>query len=495
MFKKDVFIVLLFCIFSLAIFIAPSSHLWAQEPSQDTLSVTSHTIQIDGKPLSYTATAGTLQLKDENNKALANIFFIAYTKNGVADESRRPLLFSFNGGPGSSSVWLHLGLLGPRRVFYDDEGIAFQPPYRLVDNEYSILDAADVVFIDPVGTGYSRMAPGEDPNKYHGTMEDIESVGEFIRLYVTRFKRWESPKFIIGESYGTTRGAGLAGYLQRQNSYGKNNHMYLNGVILVSGRSIVDPPGSGDLATSLKIGDYTPPAWFHKKLPSDLLSKTLTEVLEETEKFAIEEYLPALIKGGRLTQDEKRAMAQKLSRYTGLSADFIMKSNLRIQTNDFRTELLRDKGLTLAGYDSRYTGIDPITATVWELGAAQANWLGPMSATVNHYLRAELKYETDLKYHVIETLPWRREPSVNVGEMLRQAMIQNDYLKVFIAKGYYDSGILTAKYCYDQLLPVQLKERVKLVYYEAGHMMYVRKICLIQMKKDLAEFIRSAVPE
>ena len=493
--KKKVIWILLFFVSSIVYSISTPSHLVAQEPSHEALSITKHSIQIDGKPLNYTATAGTIQLKEDSGKLLANIFFIAYTKDGVTDISRRPLLFSFNGGPGSSSVWLHLGALGPRRVLYDDEGIAFQPPYRLVDNEYSILDAADVVFIDPVGTGYSRMAPGEDPNKYHGTMEDIESVGEFIRLYITRFKRWESPKFIIGESYGTTRGAGLAGYLQRQNSYGKNNHMYLNGVILVSGRSIVDAPAGGDLATCLKIGDYTPPAWFHKKLPADLLNKPLPEVLEETEKFATGEYLSALIKGSSLTEEEKKAIAQKLSRYTGLSADFILKSNLRIHQNDFRIELLRDKGLTIAGYDSRYTGIDPITATVWEIGAAQANWLGPMSSTVNHYLRAELKYETDLKYHVIESLPWRRDPSVNVGEMLRQAMIQNSYLKVFIAKGYYDSGILPAKYCYDQLLPVQLKERVKLVYYEAGHMMYVRKMCLVQMKKDLAEFIRSAIPD
>jgi len=492
--KRSLFYALAMAASWAALSILPCSQLTAQEPSHESFSVTNHTLLIDGKPLNYTATAGCLQLQEESGKPLADIFFMSYTKDGIAEKNRRPLLFSFNGGPGSSSVWMHLGVLGPRRVQYDDEGFALQPPYRLVDNEFSILDIADVVFIDPVGTGYSRMAPGEDPRRYHGTKEDIESVAEFIRLYVTRFKRWDSPKFIIGESYGTTRAAGLAGYLQSEN----NSYMYLNGVILVSGRSIVDSPGSGDLSSSLKIGDYTPPAWFHKKLPSDLLNKTLPEVLEETEKFAVGEYLPALIKGSSLTADEKRAVAQKLSRYTGLPADDIMKSDLRIPDQSFDTGLLRDQGLVIAGYDSRYTGPDPQVADErisWKLGAAMADWLGPFSAMVNHYIRTELKYETALKYLVLESLPWKRDPAVNVGEMLRQAMIQNKYLKVFIAKGYYDSGILSARYSLNHLTPTQLKERVKLVYYEAGHMMYIRKACLAAMKKDLAEFIRSAMPK
>jgi len=473
------------------------ANLSAEETPQGTpeesLSFTKHSIQIDGKALNYTATAGTYLLKEDNGKPLANFFFIAYTKDGVKDKSRRPLLFSFNGGPGSSSVWMHMGALGPRRVFYDDEGLAFQPPYRLVDNEYSVLDVTDIVFIDPVGTGYSRMVPGEDPHKFHGVMEDIESVAEFIRLYVTRNKRWESPKFLIGESYGTTRAAGLAGYL-----HGENNHyMYLNGVVLVSGRGVADsPPRDGDLGTSLRIGDYTPPAWYHKKLPSDLLSKTLPEVLEEVEKFASGEYLQALIKGNSLTEDEKRAIAQKLSRYTGLSTDYIMKSNLRIQSNDFKIELLRDRGLAIAGYDSRYTGIDPgVAARSWKLGAAMADWLGPFTATVNHYFRTELKYETDRKYLILESLPWNRDPSVNVGEMLRQAMVQNKYLKVLAFKGYYDSGILAAKYSLNQLEPAKLRDRVKLVYFEAGHMMYIHKASLIKWKNELTEFIQSAIPD
>jgi carboxypeptidase C (cathepsin A) len=491
MFKKRAYIVLLFCSFFMNLFLLTSPHLAAQEPSKEAFSITSHTIQIGGKPLNYTATVGTIPLKEDSGKLLANIFFISYTKDGVTDKSRRPLLFSFNGGPGSSSVWMHMGFLGPRRVVVDDEGFAFQPPYSLIDNEYSILDVSDVVFIDPVGTGLSRMAPGEDPHKFHGVMEDIESVGEFIRLYVTRFKRWESPKFVIGESYGTTRGAGLAGYLQGLN----NSYLYLNGVILVSGGSIMPGPSGNELAASLRIGDYTPPAWYHKKLPADLLKKTLPEVLEETHKFAIEEYLPALIKGSSLTDAEKRAVAEKLSRYTGLSADFIMKSDLRIQGDVFKKELLSDKGLFLAQYDSRYTGIDPVTATSWKLGAAMADWLGPFSATINHYLRTELKYETDLKYLILDSLPWKRDPSVNVNEMLRQAMIQNRYLKVFLAKGYYDAGILAAKYSYNQLVPAKLKERVKLVYYEAGHMMYIHKASLVKLKSDLAEFILSAITD
>lgn len=495
MLKKSVLLVVLLCAFSFVLFVTSFARLWAQEPSKNVHSVTRHTIQINGKPLSYTATAGTIQLKDENNKALANIFFIAYTKDGVSDNSRRPLLFSFNGGPGSSSVWMHLGYLGPRMVALDDEGFASPPPYRLVDNEYSILDIADLVFIDPVGTGFSRMVPGEDPHKYHGVREDVESVAEFIRLYVVQFKRWDSPKFVIGESYGTIRAGCLGGYLQS----GNNSYMYLNGVILVSGLSALGTPEiRGDLATSLKIGDYAPPAWYHKKLPADLLSKTLPEVLEETEKFAVEEYLPALIKGSSITEDEKRIIAQRLSRYTGLTTELLLKYNLRIPSLEFDKELLRDQGLVIAGYDNRYTGLDPGVVdpeNSWKIGAAMADWLGSFSAAVNQYICTELKYETDLKYLVLDSLPWKPDPSMNAGEMLRQGMIQNRFLKVFISKGYYDRGVLNAKYSYNQLFPPQLKERVKLVFYESGHMTYVRKKCLIQMKNDLAEFIRWAIPD
>ena len=458
---------------------------------EESLSVTKHSIQINGKTLNYTATAGTILLKEDNGKPLANFFFISYTKDGVQDKSRRPLLFSFNGGPGTASVWLHLGALGPRRVLYDDEGFALQPPYRLVDNEYSILDVADLVFIDPVATGYSRMVPGEDPHKFHGVMEDIESVGEFIRVYVTRNKRWESPKFIIGESYGTTRAAGLAGHLQDRHL------MFLNGIILVSTTSL-GVEGGEDIGYALILPHYTATAWYHKMLSPDLQGKGLREVLDEVEKFALGEYILALVKGNKLSADEKEEIARQLSRYTGLSPDYILKTNLRIERSRFRKELLRDENRTVGRLDSRYQGIDRDSAGErYEYDPAIADWEGTFSGTFNHYIRTELKYETDLSYEIWgDVRPWRRDRFVNVSEMLRRAMTKNKYLKVFVAEGYYDGATdyFSAQYLFSHLdLNGELKDRIKFGFYESGHMMYIRKASLAKLKSDLAEFIQSAI--
>ena len=486
------------------LFVFSLSHLSAQEkpkePPKETpreapkesSSITKHSIKIDGKPLHYTSTTGTYLLKEDNGKPLASFFYIAYIKDSVKDKGRRPLLFSFNGGPGTASVWLHLGVLGPRRVLYDDEGFALQPPYHLVDNEYSILDVADVVFIDPVATGYSRMVPGEDPHKYHGTMEDIESVGEFIRLYVTRNKRWESPKFLIGESYGTVRASGLAGHLQERLL------MFLNGVILVSMTSLNVETG-GDIGYALIVPHYAATAWYHKKLPPDLQNKNLLSLLDEVEKFVLNEYLLALVKGGYLPDEEKRNIVHKLSRYTGLSTDYIERSNLRIERARFRKELLRDENRTVGRLDSRYKGIDKDgVGERYEYDQAMVDWEGTFTATMNHYVRTELKYETDLSYQIWGNVrPWKRDPSVRIGEMLRQAMTKNRYLKVFITEGYYDAACdyFTAQYVFSHLdLNGELKDRIQFGFYESGHMMYIHKPSLIKMKKDLAEFIRSAVP-
>lgn len=487
----------IFYISLVVLFIVSLNNLSAQEAPQkipeESLSITKHSIQINGKALNYTATAGTILLKEDSGKPLANFFFIAYTKDGVKDKSRRPLLFSFNGGPGTASVWLHLGALGPRRVLYDDEGFALQPPYRLVDNEYSVLDVTDICFIDPVATGYSRMVPGEDPHKFHGTMEDIESVGEFIRLYVTRFKRWESPKFLIGESYGTTRASGLAGHLQ-------NRHlMFLNGVILVSTTSL-DVQTRGDIGYALILPHYAATAWYHKKLPPDLQSNKLREVLDEVEEFALGEYILALVKGGYLPADEKEEIVRKLSHYTGLSPDYIQKTNLRIERGRFRKELLRHENRTVGRLDSRYKGIDKDSAgEQYEYDQALADWEGTFAATFNHYIRTELKYETDLSYEIWgDVRPWKRDPRVNVGEMLRRAMTKNKYLKVFIAEGYYDAACdyFTAEYVFSHLdLNGELKDRISFGYYESGHMMYIHKASLAKMKSDIAEFIHSAIPK
>ena len=455
------------------------------------MSTTSHTVKIGGRMLKYTAKTEAIPLKDEAGKVLGNIFYIAYTKDGVTDLSKRPLLFSFNGGPGSSSVWMHMAFLGPRKVLYDDEGFALRPPYKLVDNEYSILDQADLVFIDPVATGFSRMETGQDPHKYHGVMEDIESVAEFIRIYVTRNLRWQSPKFIIGESYGTTRAAGLTGYLQSR------LNMYINGTILVSTMTLGVRAGD-DLSFMVILPHYTATAWYHKQLPDDLQQKDLREVLDEVEKFAMGEYTLALVKGNTISDEEKNQIAEKLARYTGLSQAYILGTNLRIDRSRFRKELLRHKNLTVGRLDSRYTGRDKDSAGErHEYDPAMAHWSGAFTGAVNHYFRDELKCKTDLPYNIFgDVRPWKGMREANVGEMLRQAMTQNEYLHVFILEGYYDGACdyFGAQYAFSHIDPSGvLKNRVRFGFYESGHMMYLRKADLMQAKQDLADFIQIAL--
>ena len=465
----------------------------------DLTAVTRHTATIGGKPLAYTATCGMLPIQ-EDGKTLAHIFYIAYTKDGAADKSGRPILFSFNGGPGSSSVWMHLGFTGPRRVAYGEEGWLPKPPYRLADNEYSILDESDIVYIDPVGTGYSRMMPGEDAHKYHGVMEDIQSVGEFIRLYISRHDRWASPKFVIGESYGTTRAAGLTGTLSQQG-------IYLNGTILVSTMTLGVQTGD-DLSYVTILPHYTATAWYHKKLPADLQGKPLRAVLDESEKFAVGDYTLALVRGNGLAAEEKDAVARKLARLTGLSADYIKQANLRVSRTRFRKELLRDEGLTVGRLDSRYKGVDRDAAGENpESDPAMDAWMGPFTTMANAYFKGELKYETDLVYHIFgDVRPWKglqtngmmttAVPFVaGVGDMLRQALVQNSFLRVLVLEGYYDAACdyFSALYAISHLdLAGAAKDRIKFAFYECGHMMYIRQADLAQAKKDLAEFIRAA---
>jgi carboxypeptidase C (cathepsin A) len=470
-------------------------------------SATQHSIKVGGKVLNYTATASMMPMKDDNGKVVANIFYIAYTLNGVPDRTKRPVLFSFNGGPGSSSVWMHMGFLGPRKVVYSEEGFALKPPYQLEDNSCSILDEADLVFIDPVATGYSRMAPGEDAHKFHGVMEDLASVGDFIRLWVTKNGRWDSPKFIIGESYGTTRASGLTGYMLSK------YNMYLNGTILVSSMTLGVRLGA-DLETALILPHYTATAWYHKKLPADLLAKPLRTVLDESEKFALGEYLHALAQGNTLSSQERDDVAAALARTSGLGAEYLKRSNLRVDAMQFRKELLRDKGLTVGRLDSRYTGVDKSSAGEYPEGdPAMSNWSGGFTGAVNQYFRNELKFETDLNYNIFGDVGlWRgmnmfgemetpRErmfmgPMEGVGEMLRSAMVQNPHQKVLVLAGYYDGGCdyYSAEYAFTHLDPAgSVKDRVKFAYYECGHMMYIRKADLMKAKADLADFIRGCL--
>jgi carboxypeptidase C (cathepsin A) len=471
---------------------------------QETRSDTQHTVTIQGKTLSYTATAGTLLLKqedqEEGEKAKASVFYIAYTKNNVEDPGSRPVTFSFNGGPGSSSVWLHLGLLGPRRVKMGDAGNLLPPPYTLVENEYSLLDQTDLVFIDPVSTGYSRPVPGEEAKQFHGVQEDVESVGEFIRLYTSRNQRWASPKFLIGESYGTTRAAALSSYLQERLG------MYFNGIMLIS--TILNFQSGyfnigNDLPPLLFLPTYTATAWYHQQLPEDL-QEDLHQTLAEVEEFALHEYTLALMKGSALPEHERQTIIQKLARYTGLSQEYVERTNLRINIFRFVKELLRDQRRTVGRLDSRFTGIDRDAAGErFEFDPSYAAIQGPFTATLNDYVRRDLGYENDLPYEILTSLyeSWNYEAFqnryVNVAENLRKAMSLNPSLKVFVGNGYYDlaTPYFATEYTFHHLeLDPALRDNITMTYYEAGHMMYIHKPSLSQLKDDLDQFLSSALP-
>jgi carboxypeptidase C (cathepsin A) len=405
--------------------------------------------------------------------------------------------FFYNGGPGASSVYVLLGSFAPMRLRTRMPHFT-PPPYEIEPNPQTLLDKTDLVFIDPVSTGYSRPAPGEDPRQFHGVQEDIRSVGEFIRVYTTRYKRWLSPKFLIGESYGTTRAAGLSGYLQDR--YG----LYLNGIMLVS--SVLDfetlsfSPGN-DLPYVLFLPTYTASAWYHKKLSPDL-EKDLRQTLRQAEDFALGDYSRALTRGDSLPAAVHEAIVKQLARFTGLSTQYLEHAKLRIRISRFTKELLRDQERTIGRYDSRYTGIDKDAAgESTEYDPSYAAVVGVFTATMNDYVRTQLKYDSDLPYEILtgKVMPWNygeyQNRYVDVAETLRQAMTQNPHLKVFVANGYYDlaTPFLATRYTFDHLgLDPSLRQNVSMGYYEAGHMMYLNKPSLVQLKKDLAGFIDSA---
>src|SRR5216684_1897844 len=460
---------------------------------------TKHSLKIDGQEIKYTATAGTILLKLEDGTPKASIFYVAYTKDDVSDVSQRPLTFSFNGGPGSASVWLHLGLFGPRRVQMGDAGTLLPPPYKLVDNNLSLLDISDLVFIDPVSTGYSRAVPGEAPKQFHGITPDVESVADFIRLYATRNKRWSSPKFLAGESYGTTRAAGLSGYLQQR--YG----MYLNGIVLISAILNFETAAfdtGNDLPYILYLPTYTAIAWYHKRLPADLQGGDVQKAVEESRKFAAGEYADALLTGDALPSTRRAEIMQKVARLTGLSPDYIDRTNLRIEIQRFTKELLRSERRTIGRIDARFTGIDRDAAGERpEFDPSIAAIIGPYSGMLNDYVRNDLKFDSDLPYEVLtgRVRPWSYAPYenryVNVAETLRSAMTQNPFLHVFVAKGYYDlaTPFFAADYTFDHLgLDPTLRGHLSGAYYEAGHMMYVYPPALVKLKADIAQFIKSS---
>ena len=472
----------------------------------DQISVTRHQTKINGASIAYTVTCGTIVLKEDNekdgnleaDKPRASIFFMAYTKDKVKNASKRPLTFSFNGGPGSSSVWMHLGILGPKRVKLDNEGVAPRPPCELVDNEFSLLNETDLVFIDPVGTGYSRMVDGDKVKEFHNYQRDLESVGEFIRLYCSRNQRWTSPKFIAGESYGTTRAAGLSGLLQEK--YG----LYVNGLMLLSTaldfstfRFII----GHDLAHVLFLPAFAATAWYHKKLDKTLQAKPLRALLDEVEAFAEGEYSAALFQGDKLAPAKRAAIVKKLAHYTGLKSDYIEQTNLRIQIHRFCKQLCRDEHRTIGRLDSRFKGIDRDAAGEnFEFDPAHSNLDGAFAACLNDYVRGTLKFESDTPYKVISKLymTWdfgSNNEHLNVAETLRKAMSANPHMKVYVGSGYFDlaTPYFASDYVLNHMaLDKSLAGNISKHYYEAGHMMYIHLPSLKAQAKHLRDFVKKA---
>ncbi|MCX7609858.1 MAG: hypothetical protein N2049_11675 [Anaerolineales bacterium] len=474
---------------------------------KDQLIETKHKKVIGGQEIAYTVIAGTIVLKEETadrdkesegEKPKASFFFVAYTKDDVEDITKRPLTFSFNGGPGSSSVWLHLGVLGPRRVRMGDAGALLPPPYGLTDNEFSLLDITDLVFIDPVSTGYSRPVEGQKAKEFHDFKKDIESVGDFIRLYTTRYGRWLSPKFIIGESYGTTRAAGLSGYLQERHG------LYLNGLMLVS--AVLDfstlefEPGN-DLPYLLFLPTYAATAWYHGKVRT---RKTLRRFLDEVEAFALGEYADALALGSKLSRRRYAQIADRLARYTGLRREYIEQTNLRPVIYRFCKELLRERRRTVGRLDSRFLGMDRDAAgESCESDPSLDAILGPYTAALYDYVRRELKFESDLPYEILnpKVWPWsfadHQNRYVNVAETLRHSMCVNPHLKVHVANGYYDlaTPYFATEYTFNRLeLEPELRRNISMSYYEAGHMMYIHPPSLARLKETLTRFIQNSIP-
>jgi carboxypeptidase C (cathepsin A) len=464
----------------------------------DKISTTQHTLTVGGQTIAYTARAGTMVMKNEDGTPIANIFFTSYTKDGE-NPARRPVTFTFNGGPGSSSVWLHMGAFGPKRVDYlDAEGHAAKPPYRAVDNEDSILDVTDLVFIDPVTTGFSRAIPFKDAKKFHGVDADIESVGEFIRLWVTRNQRWSSPKFLAGESYGTTRAAGLAAFLNER--FG----MQLNGVVLLStvlNFQNEDFHVGNDMPYIIHLPTYAATAWYHKKLPADLQQKPLRAVLDEVERWALGDYTLALAKGDRLSGAERQTVVDTLARYTGLEKEFLDQSDLRVEIQRFDKELLRDQKRTVGRLDSRFQGVDALAAGERpDFDPSLAAIRPPYTAMFNDYVRGDLGYKSDLTYHIlgggIGAWDWGTNNGfADVSESLRSAFAKNPHMKLMVAKGYYDlaTPYFAVEYTLSHMgLDPGVRGNVRTREYEGGHMMYIARKELAKLHVDVAVFLHDA---
>jgi carboxypeptidase C (cathepsin A) len=486
-------------------------------------SVTHGSVTIDGEEIAYTVTAGKMPLATDDGQEKANVFYIAYTVDAKKDDSKeddakrddskddddsdkaapdkkRPVTFCFNGGPGSSSVWLHLGMLGPVRVKLDSDAGTLPPPHELIANPFSLLDVTDLVFIDPVSTGFSRPAKGENKNQFHGYEQDLRSVGQFIHDYTTKYARWGSPKFLLGESYGGIRAAGLAGELRDR------YHLELNGLVLIS--AVVDfqtlsTSGNNDIAYSLFLPSFAATAWYHDALDDELQDKSVEDVVAAAEEFATGPYLRALAAGDSLPENRRRRIVRRMAELTGLSEDYIDAANLRVSMPQFGKELLRERKRVVGRYDSRYVGIDRDTLGEYaEQDPSAEAVFGTFTSALNDYVRTTLKVDEPRVYEILtgNVQPWDYSDFanryVNASEALRTAMTQNPHLRVFAACGYYDlaTASYAMEYTRDHLgLDPSLREHFTTEFYKAGHMMYVHEPSLKKLREDLVEFYDEAL--
>lgn len=446
-------------------------------------------VTIKGKRVPYKATAGTQPVWNEKGKPIASLFYTFYERTDVTDRANRPLVISFNGGPGSASIWMHMAYTGPVLLNIDDEGYPVQP-YGTKTNPHSILDVADIVYIDPVNTGYSRQTDPDEPRStFFGINSDIKYLADWVNTFLTRSNRWASPKYLIGESYGTTRVAGLVAQLQ-------NSHwMYFNGVILVS------PTDMGiERGGPVKMANYLPyfaaTAWYHKALAADLQSKDLDELLAEVEPYTLDVVLPAMVKGGNLSDTDRDAIATQMSRYSGLSKESILGHNLAVPTSFFWKELLRDQGMTIGRLDSRYKGFDRMGAgDRYDFDPALTSWNHAFAPAFNIYAKNVLKYNTDLTYNLFGPVhPWDRS-NETTGYDLGTAMRQNPYLHLMVQSGYFDGGtdFFNAKYSLWQIDPAgKMNNRIDFKGYRSGHMMYLRAEDLATSNEDIRKFIEKS---
>ena len=491
---------LLVFLFSLISLLSPVTYAeFERKIAIDESSTSSHSTKVKGKKFDYTATTGTQPVWDKEGNPTATLFYTYYQRSNVKNRAARPLLISFNGGPGSASVWMHVAYTGPKVLNVDNEGFPLQP-YGVKSNDFSILDTADIVFVNPVNTGYSRVLPKKDgkmPSKaeqkkmFFGVNADVKYLADWVNTFVTRNNRWQSPKYLIGESYGTTRVSGLALELQAR------QWMYLNGVILVSPTDI-GIKRDGPVKAANRLPYFTATAWYHKALAKDLQSKQLLEILPEVEAFTIEKYLPALAKGGFISAEEKQAIAEQVAHYSGLSIQEVLRNNLDIEASYFWKEILRDREQTVGRLDSRYLGIDEkVTGSRPDYNAELTSWLHSFTPAINYYLREELNYKTDIKYNMFGNVhPWDRSNN-KTGENLRLAMAQNPYLNVMIQSGYYDgaTNYFDAKYTLWQLDPSgKMRDRLSFKGYESGHMMYLRYQDLQSANQDIRDFMQATLP-